>query len=442
MKTVKQFIFTIILFLSSNPTWAYDFTTVQGENTFFFTITSNTNPYTVKVVSENQSEPYYTDTATTPRGHLNIPSTVSHNGITYTVTAIGDYAFHYCFDITSLTIPNTIQSIGICAFLRCIGLKNISIPNSVTDIQEGAFASCINVNYLTLPNGIDSIKSAAFSDLASLAALSIPSSVTYIGRSAFEGLKFTNLVIPNTVIKIDTHAFQGGYFTSVTLGTAVDYVGYGAFFSCYDLYQFTCKSKTPPYIDPTAFGWDDYLTTLFVPCNAKAAYESADVWKDFSKIKEKFLHAIVVNSNNTAWGTVSNSTPNCTDTFSTLSATPKTGYVFMQWNDDNTDNPRTVNLTQDTSFTAIFALNDAIEDIDMFKNLKIYPNPTTNQLYIDFNQHIIKEIHIYDILGKDVLHLLINNSIINLNTETWGNGMYFIKIISENGSTIKLVRKE
>ena len=87
-------------------------------------------------------------------------------------------------------------------------------------------------------------------------------------------------------------------------------------------------------------------------------------------------------------------------------------------------------------------MNDAIEDIDMFKNLKIYPNPTTNQLYIDFNQHIIKEIHIYDILGKDVLHLLINNSIINLNTETWGNGMYFIKIISENGSTIKLVRKE
>ena len=66
MRTVKQFIFTIILFLSSNPTWAYDFTTVQGENTFFFTITSNTNPYTVKVVSENQSEPYYTDTATTP----------------------------------------------------------------------------------------------------------------------------------------------------------------------------------------------------------------------------------------------------------------------------------------------------------------------------------------------------------------------------------------
>ena len=39
----------------------------------------------------------------------------------------------------------------------------------------------------------------------------------------------------------------------------------------------------------------------------------------------------------------------------TLSAIPKCGYHFTQWGDGNTDNPRTLVLTQDTIFTAEFA---------------------------------------------------------------------------------------
>ncbi len=39
----------------------------------------------------------------------------------------------------------------------------------------------------------------------------------------------------------------------------------------------------------------------------------------------------------------------------TLTATPNTGYRFVQWQDGNTDNPRTVIVTSDTTFTATFA---------------------------------------------------------------------------------------
>ena len=39
----------------------------------------------------------------------------------------------------------------------------------------------------------------------------------------------------------------------------------------------------------------------------------------------------------------------------TIEATAAYGYHFTQWNDGNTDNPRTITLTQDTAFTAIFA---------------------------------------------------------------------------------------
>ncbi len=45
------------------------------------------------------------------------------------------------------------------------------------------------------------------------------------------------------------------------------------------------------------------------------------------------------------------------DTIVTISATPSDGYHFTQWSDGNTDNPRTIELTQDTTFTAEFAKN-------------------------------------------------------------------------------------
>ena len=40
-----------------------------------------------------------------------------------------------------------------------------------------------------------------------------------------------------------------------------------------------------------------------------------------------------------------------------ITAIPDYGYHFVQWNDGNTDNPRTIKLTQDTAFTAIFEKN-------------------------------------------------------------------------------------
>ena len=41
----------------------------------------------------------------------------------------------------------------------------------------------------------------------------------------------------------------------------------------------------------------------------------------------------------------------------TISVNANYGYHFTQWNDGNTDNPRVITLTQDTTFTAMFAKN-------------------------------------------------------------------------------------
>ncbi len=72
-------------------------------------------------------------------GTVNIPSTVTYDGTTYSVTSISDYAFYECRGLTSVTIPSSVTTIGYGAFSGCRGLTSVTIPSSVTIIGGGAF---------------------------------------------------------------------------------------------------------------------------------------------------------------------------------------------------------------------------------------------------------------------------------------------------------------
>ena len=53
-------------------------------------------------------------------GSVSIPENVTYHGVIYTVTSIGWNAFSGCYDLTSITIPNSVTSIKVGAFLKCI----------------------------------------------------------------------------------------------------------------------------------------------------------------------------------------------------------------------------------------------------------------------------------------------------------------------------------
>ena len=53
-------------------------------------------------------------------GELVIPSSITVEGLEYSVTSIGDRAFNDCSGLTSITIPNSVTSIGDNAFQNCI----------------------------------------------------------------------------------------------------------------------------------------------------------------------------------------------------------------------------------------------------------------------------------------------------------------------------------
>ena len=93
-------------------------------------------------------------------GNITIPDAVVYDGITYSVTSIGNHAFSNCSGLTSVTIPSSVTSIGNHAFYNCSGLTSVTMPN-VTSIGEDAFYGCSGLTFITMPN-VTSIGKQAF----------------------------------------------------------------------------------------------------------------------------------------------------------------------------------------------------------------------------------------------------------------------------------------
>lgn len=192
-----------------NAVWAMQYadfsaTAPTGQTLYFYrSATSNT----ATVTSPHW---YGWDGYTKPTGSLVIPSSVTYQGVTYSVTSIYLEAFLACDSLTSVTIPNSVTSIGESAFRYCSSLTSVTIPNSVTSIGQYAFRDCSSLTSVTIPNSVTYIGEAAFRDCSSLTSVTIPNSVTSIGNYAFYGCSsLTSVTVPNSVTSIGQYAFYG-----------------------------------------------------------------------------------------------------------------------------------------------------------------------------------------------------------------------------------------
>ena len=100
------------------------------------------------------------------KGDITVPSTVSYNGQTYTVTTIGQFAFNDYDQVTSVTLPETITTIAQYGFDATL-LTELVIPNSVTQIGSKAFEYSM-LKKITLGSGIVNIDGLAFDGCSEL----------------------------------------------------------------------------------------------------------------------------------------------------------------------------------------------------------------------------------------------------------------------------------
>jgi len=88
------------------------------------------------------------------------------------------------------------------------------------------------------------------------------------------------------------------------------------------------------------------------------------------------------------------------------------------------------------------ALSVNVPSVDLNNIIDVYPNPTSDMvnIYIDKFENAV--INVYDIQGKVVKTINVNNSNTLINTSEWNKGLYFVQISNNAGlSTHKLVVK-
>ena len=276
-----------------------------------------------------------------------IPEKFNYEGVEYSVTSIGNYAFDRCSGLTSVTIPNSVTSIGMHAFYGCTGLKKVIvkdivawcaisfndnplasaqhlysdenteikdlvIPNSVTSIGNRAFSGCSSLTSVTIPNSVTSIGELAFEGCMGLTSVTIGNSVTTIGNYAFNGCSgLTSVTIPNSVTTIGEWAFGGcssltsvtipnsvttiggsafsycSSLTSVTIPNSVTSIEYRAFNGCSGLTSVISKMENPCSIYGNCFDQDVfYNATLYVPKGTVDKYKATNYWNLFLFIEE------------------------------------------------------------------------------------------------------------------------------------------------------------
>lgn len=256
---------------------------------------------------------------------------------------------------------------------------NVNISNGVTSIGSFAFGICSNMTTITIGKDVkkieysnfenrDKLQAVYISDLSAWCRIQwgngteIPINETH--HIFLNDSEIIDLVIPNDVTSISAFAFYGCVgLKSVRIPVSVTELNYAIFHNCSNLKSITFESNIPPanigylltYDMQNEATWD-----IYIPCGAKEKYIKAISYEELKTlIKYAPIPTITLNSN-TAEGQVSkqvNGTSICDNPTAQLTATPNTGYHFAQWSDGDINNPRTVQLTQDTSFTAEFAKN-------------------------------------------------------------------------------------
>lgn len=178
-------------------------------------------------------------------------------------------------------------------------------------------------------------------------------------------------------------------------------------------------------------------TTPVEPCNAPAnvtatnlTHESAVLDWTQEGTPDSWTISYKKGSADT-WSTVETSSHPYTLT-NLEAETSYSVYVTANCGDDESENSATI-----TFVTLPNGVNSYVLD-----NTAVYPNPTTGLVTIQNTNVSIQRIEVYDVYGKLLNSVEVNDNTITLDVTNFASGVYFTRIMTENGMVTKRIVKK
>ena len=324
---------------------------------------------------------------------------LEHIDMPATVASVGGGAFEECRSLDTAYIPANADTIASSTFSNCQSLAWAAIPATVRYIGYNAFGNCQRLTELELPDSLGSIGSSAFAGCTGLASItSRAATAPQLGSGAFRDVESSIPVyIPCGSLPSYSTAWS-------TFGNMIEGAG-----------VLTVRSADPAMGRAEATGFDCADSTATVEATANSGYMFV-LWSDFSSENphsiaaapgtvytayfvqlpapdtvtlhdtttvDRWVHDTVVATLHDTVVVAHTDTLYLTDTTPyyalrvlsaeaelgmaagnghfpegcavEIAALPAEGCRFERWSDGETENPRTVVVTEDMELTAHFA---------------------------------------------------------------------------------------
>lgn len=209
-------------------------------------------------------------------GDIVVEEYANFGGENYRVTAIGDYAFRGCKDVTSVQMPISIKRIGQYAFAGT-GIKSIKIPQNCREIDSYAFwIDCLQNIYVDEHNPYFCLYQSGLFDKRMTVFYQMPTECSQEVFEIPEGVKVLNNA---SLISFKAHTLD--------IPSTIEDFGMYQFTSCPNLKAMIVRLVDAPEsirMRQNDKGFQKNCT-LYVPAESISKYKEEEWWSGFKEIK-------------------------------------------------------------------------------------------------------------------------------------------------------------
>ena len=323
------------------------------------------------------------------------------------VSTIGSHAFQGCSRLATPTFPNGLTSIGVAAFKDCSAVgSELHFPSSIATIGDSAFHSSAPISLIVMESANPpAIGPNTFASATSLTAVHVPCGAilnyymadywnllqNYSESIPFQVTVGVNNPVMGTaevilqptcsshIARIQATANPDYHFIHWSDGNtnnprllivSSDTAFTAVFVSdTSNIFVYSSDTTRGTVTGPGRYGYNQPVVITATP----TANNHFQRWNDgntsnpryflatqdsvFTAIFLSNISVVQVLNANPTMGSVSGSGIYNYQDMAVISATPLPGHHFVSWNDGVLVNPRTISVSQDTVFTASFAID-------------------------------------------------------------------------------------